>query len=250
MNQKSAIRFGTKSAPPLVLATLLLAASGISAAAVPGGSLDPTTIPQFVEPLVIPPVMPSQGVRFDLSSGKFVPYYEIETVQIKQQVLPTGLPKTTVWGYGAVGRPDTRSYPAWTIESRKDLPTRVKWVNSLKDANGHFLPHLLPIDQTLHWANPPKDCLEAGMLMPGVTTNGTDCRGLSQDPYTGPVPIITHLHGAHVQPHSDGYPEAWYLPDANNIPRGFGRQGSLYDQIPGAPDVEGAALFQYSNDQR
>jgi len=58
------------------------------------------------------------------------------------------------------------------------------------------------------------------------------------------------VHGAHVQPDSDGYPEAWYLPAANDIPSGFATRGSKFDQIPGAPLVDGAALFQYSNDQR
>ena len=32
---------------------------------------------------------------------------------------------------------------------------RVKWINELVDANGNYLPHLLPVDPTLHWANPP-----------------------------------------------------------------------------------------------
>ena len=32
---------------------------------------------------------------------------------------------------------------------------RVKWINDFKDANGNYLPHLLPVDPTLHWANPP-----------------------------------------------------------------------------------------------
>ena len=34
-------------------------------------------------------------------------------------------------------------------------PVRVKWINDLVDANGNYLPHLLPVDPTLHWANPP-----------------------------------------------------------------------------------------------
>ena len=33
--------------------------------------------------------------------------------------------------------------------------SRVKWINGLVDANGNYLPHLLPVDPTLHWANPP-----------------------------------------------------------------------------------------------
>jgi len=239
----------------LFFAATFLMVAGASAQALPGGTLDPTTIPQFVDPLVIPPVMPAKGVVFDKTVKKVVPYYEIEVVQFNQQVLPASLPSTTVWSYGAVGHPETRNYPAWTIENLKDVPTRVKWVNNLKDPKtGKFLPHLLPIDQTLHWANPPQDCID-GMMMSGMhpmpPMTMTDCRGQSQDPYTGPVPIITHVHGAHVQPNSDGYPEAWYLPDAKNIPAGYATEGTRYDDIfGGSGRGKGFAVFQYRNDQR
>jgi hypothetical protein len=44
------------------------------------------------------------------------------------------------------------------------------------------------------------------------------CRKAATTKYTGPVPIVTHVHGtAGVQDNSDGYTEAWYLPDAVNI---------------------------------
>jgi len=205
---------------------------------VPGGSLDPTTIPKYRSSLTIPPAMPKTGV---LQGG--IDYYEIAVRQFQQQVLPTGMPKTTVWSYGSVNHPGTFNYPSWTIEAEVDRPVRVKWINDLKDPKtGKFLPHLLPVDQTFHWANPPKDCIDG--------SRQTDCRGKSQAPYTGPVPIITHLHGSHVNPDSDGYPEAWYLPNASNIPAGYARRGSKFDQIPGAPNVAGTALFQYRNDQR
>ena len=39
---------------------------------------------------------------------------------------------------------------------------RVKWVNDLVDEHGNYLPHLLPVDQTLHWANPPGGIVELG----------------------------------------------------------------------------------------
>src|SRR6266545_672611 len=207
------------------------------AAPVPGGTLDPTTIPQYVDPLPIPQVMPKQG-----TIGTTIDNYEIAARQIQQQVLSTGLPQTTVWGYGAPASPSSFSYPARTIEALTNRPVRVTWINDLRDNNGAFLPHLLPVDQTLHWANPPQDCLD-GTLHP-------DCRGQSQLPYMGPVPIVTHLHGAHVQPDSDGYPEAWYLPAANNIPVGFATKGSNFGQIPGVPVTPGAAVFQYPNSQR
>ena len=47
-------------------------------------------------------------------------------------------------------------------------------------------------------------------------------------PYKGPVPMVTHVHGAHTYDDSDGFTEAWYLPNAKNIPDGFARFGSKY----------------------
>lgn len=209
-----------------------------SFAFVPGGTLDPTTIPKYVEPLKVPGVMPKKGT---LNDGT-IDYYEIAARQFSQQVLPAGMPKTKVWGYGSPSNPATFSFPANTIEAKADRPVRVKWINDLKDGKGKFLPPLLPVDQTLHWANPPQECID-GMIM-------TDCRGKSPDYYTGPVPLVTHLHGAHVTPESDGFPEAWYLPDAENIPRGYATKGSNFGQIKGAPIRPGAAVYQYRNDQR
>ncbi len=118
---------------------------------------------------------------------------------------------------------------------------RVKWINDLVDDDGNFLPHLLPVDPTLHWANP-------GGLECGEVTSCAE-RPECCEPYKGPVPIITHLHGAHVQPDSDGYPEAWYLPDANNL-EDYTTRGPLFGQIQEAEDEAGAAVFQYPNDQR
>ena len=114
---------------------------------------------------------------------------------------------------------------------------RVKWVNDLVDpVTGFHLPPLLPVDQTLHWANPGGEA-------------GRDSHGMDPAPYLGPVPIVTHLHGAHVGDHSDGYPEAWYLPDAADIPAPYARQGSRFDQYDITNTEPGTAVYQYSNDQ-
>ncbi len=72
------------------------------------------------------------------------------------------------------------------------------------------------------------------------------------------MPIVTHLHGGHSTEESDGYPEAWYLPAARNIPAGYARAGSLYRRVPGRRPrrrsasawTPGSAVFQYDNDQR
>jgi FtsP/CotA-like multicopper oxidase with cupredoxin domain len=214
--------------------------------------IDGTTVPKYVDPLIIPPVMPRAGFRWDPTAGKFVDYYEIEVTQFQQQILPAAIAgPTTVWSYSAVGQPQTKNYPAFTIEARKNVPTRVKWINNLKDpVTGKFLPHLLPVDQTLHWANPPQDCRPHMMGAGMMSMTGTDCEGNSQVAYKGPVPLITHVHGAHVTPESDGYPEAWWLPAAVDIPAGYATEGSNYsDYLGGSGKGKGFAVFQYPNDQ-
>ncbi len=114
------------------------------------------------------------------------------------------------------------------------------WKNELVDAMGNYLPHLLPVDQTLHWANPP-----GGLA-------GRDKHGTGQSPYLGPVPMVTHVHGAHATEDSDGYAEAWYLPDANNIPAGYATTGTFFDYFNakyGHKWGQGSATFKYMNDQ-
>jgi spore coat protein A, manganese oxidase len=214
------------------------------AAPVPGGTLDPASIPKYATPLVIPPAMPRTST-LTRPGGKPVDYYEIAVRQFQQHILPQsmGLP-TRVWSYGSVNHPGTFNYPAFTIDAKWRAPVRVKWMNQLVDANGNYLPHLLPIDQTLHWANPPGG------------PSGTDMETLDPTPYTGPVPIVTHLHGGHSGQESDGFPEAWFLPAAKNIPAGYARVGSHYhtfkaqaQALYGQPWTPGSAVFQYDNDQ-
>jgi len=216
-------------------------------AAIAGGTLDATTIPKYVMPLIIPPAMPRTSTIVQRGSGP-IDYYEIAVRQFQQQILPDGIPMTTVWSYGSVNHPGTFNYPAFTIEANFNRSVRVKWINDLKDANGDFLPHILPVDPTLHWANPPGSTAGRDMRPTFASTPG---------PYTGPVPIVTHLHGGHNAQEGDGYPEAWYLPAANNIPVDFSPVGTWYDSFKteffskwGVAWEPGTATFQYENDQR
>ncbi|MDF2548547.1 MAG: multicopper oxidase family protein [Anaerosolibacter sp.] len=89
--------------------------------------------------------------------------------------------------------------PGPTIEVDEGECVHVKWMNGLPDK------HFLPIDHTLHGA---------GEHMPEVRT-------------------VVHLHGAEVEPDSDGYPEAWYT-------NGFQQCGPCFKQ----------EVYKYPNDQR
>jgi FtsP/CotA-like multicopper oxidase with cupredoxin domain len=214
-------------------------------AQLPGGTLPPGSIPKYGTPLVIPPAMPRTRV-IPVRGGRPISYYEIGVRQFRQSILPASMNlPTTVWSYGSVNHPGSFNYPAFTIEAKWQTPVRVKWINQLVGPNGNYLPHLLPVDQTLHWANP-----SAG---PG----NTDSRGTDPTRYTGPVPIVTHLHGGHSNEESDGYPEAWYLPAATNIPSGYATVGSFYDTFKAKSEAlfgqswtPGSAVFQYDNVQR
>jgi spore coat protein A len=215
--------------------------------------LDPGAIGKYQIPLVIPPVMNNNGTPDS---------YDIAVRQFTQQILPGGIwatlgataqthPATTVWSYGPAAdptplvAPDPTSqfnYPAYTMETSSNVQVGVRWINDLRDPiTNDCLPHILPLDQTLHWANPPMDCR--------MGDPRTDCAGQNPAQYTGPVPIVTHVHGAHVDPHSDGYPEAWWLPNCNQAPD-YARSGTLFDDSTGMNDgTTGYADYLYRQDQ-
>jgi FtsP/CotA-like multicopper oxidase with cupredoxin domain len=215
-------------------------------AAIPGGTLPPSGIPKFVMPLVKVPAMPQSGFN----------KYKIAARQFKQRILPPGLPTTTVWGYGSTSDASSFHSPAYTIETKRGTRITVTWVNDLTDGKGKFLPHLLPVDPTLHWANPPNG---SNPELYGVgPRDSRPTFTTTPGPYKGPVPLITHAHGIErVEDWSDGYPEAWYLPAAENIPSGYAQRGTWFQFFSekadraGVPDWErGQATFRYPNSQR
>ena len=134
--------------------------------------LCPVILTKYLDALPIPG--PAQPVT-GVVGGEAT--YQIDMTQFEQQ-LHTDLPPTTVWGYAG-------SYPGPTIEATKDLPVTVEWINDIRDANGVLrVDHYLPVDTCLH---------------------GPDHEG--DTPRT-----VVHLHGGHVPPEADGYPEATFLP--------------------------------------
>ena len=177
----------------------------------------------------------------DASTKNYV-QYKIAARQFQQQVLPHGFNPTTVWGYGSASgskadQTATNHWPAFTVETRTNTVNRVYWINDLLDKDGNYLQHLFYVDPTLHWANPSGPADSHSMLEPEATPL----------PYTGPVPITTHVHGAHVPSISDGGPETWFLPNAKNIPDAYIAHGTHYNSVQAVPP--GQALYEYPNSQ-
>src|SRR5207244_6182089 len=145
--------------------------------------------------------------------------YTARMVEFQQQVLPASFNKTWLWGHATGGHP--AQWPDLTVEQRRRSPTTVTYVNRLPiSVTKSHLEKFLTIDQTLHWADP-------------------QAAGTSFKPYTGPIPGVTHLHGAEVQSASDGVPEAWFT--ANGI---RGRSFRSQVHTPG-----NTAVYRYPNPQ-
>jgi spore coat protein A, manganese oxidase len=140
------------------------------------------------------------------------------TFKIREFSAPLGLVdpstgkalKTTLWGYGTASQ--APSYPGRTLNLRRGVPITVRYQNELMNSAGP-LPHRLPVDSTIDWANP-------GNL------GGR-----------APVPLVAHRHGGEQVSNSDGLPEAWATPDTNQ---------------DGMPDYRGrlfSATYTFDNSQ-
>jgi spore coat protein A, manganese oxidase len=132
--------------------------------------------------------------------------------------------RTMVWGYGGRAQQDglpAATYPGRTFEVRRKGSTRVFWTNNLDtnaNGTGKPLPHLLPIDSTIHWADP----LRQGHVV---------------GPYRGPVPVVTHLHGGLTQSASDGLPDQWFTPGFRITGPAFKKANFKYTNDPEATTI-------------
>jgi len=158
--------------------------------------LDMRAQPQFANRMPRPVrATPSPGTRhYDIAARQFRGWLGLAHPATGARM------ETTLWGYG--GR-----YPGPTIEARRGDPITVRWTNELV-ADGQPLAHILPIDHSIHMAH-----TRAG------ARSG--------------VPLVTHLHGGHTEPESDGEPEAWFTP-------GFAERGPLFAK----------EVYRYENDQQ
>jgi spore coat protein A, manganese oxidase len=195
--------------------------------------LDGSTIPKFTTQLLadIPVYVPVKAK--DPQTGVMTDYYTIIASQFTEQILPTGYPKTTVWGYGGMCKDPltghflgfVRNSPSPSIVATKGTPVNVAWVN------GIYTKYMFATDPTLDWTNPNN------MATPTGPTFNTYPPGYAQAQY--PVTIATHLHGGETSAKYDGGPFNWVSWN--------GLHGPDYNTY--TPTLPNAQVFHYSNQQ-
>jgi FtsP/CotA-like multicopper oxidase with cupredoxin domain len=192
----------------------------VSAVAPTPAFLDPKTIPKYVNQLVAAiPVYEPTNIT-DGAGNTVQQDYTINMTYFREQILPTGTPlvggdgNTMVWGYQGKVRlldgtilPSFANSPSASFVATTGIPSNVTWVNNID------VPQFLPVDPTIHWADPTFSGTTVRIwtppfpTFPGIFTNSIT--GATLNAQT-PVPLSPHLHGAEVQSFSDGGPNSWF----------------------------------------
>lgn len=129
-----------------------------------------------VGPGGIPVALPDPGV----APKTGVMHYTIDINQYQDQILPSGFPKTTLWGYNptiGLGGYTTPTHLGGIIIGQKGTPIQITFRNKLR-----VKKHILPVDTTI----------PGGEMAPDRTA--------------------VHLHGGLVPWISDGGPFDWFDP--------------------------------------
>ena len=202
---------GATSAAMMVAQMRFLRAFGAPLIA---GLSDPAIQPKFAN--YVPNALHPDFIYtpFDTKKRRYAVAVQ-QSVQMTGLVAPNGVTPvpTTIWGYGPPHQGVT--WPGRTFEVQSGNKIRVNWLNQLREHKivGRPLPHLLPVDESLHWA----------YSLPGYEHNSIARNG---------VPTVAHLHGGHTRNGFDGNPEYFFSP-------GFRVRGPHWEQIE----------YTYHNDQ-
>ena len=202
----------------------------LAAAVNPQIPLAGSAIPKFVDAL---PGLSDLGAIVAGSDS-----IELTMREFEAQVLPTGMPKTWVWGYLPAGQTSRTTYLGPVIVATRGVPTEMKFVNNLGDAAlTNVLAYKYGTDQTLHWADPLNDELNDWNHMATPPAPGS----VGAENYLGPIPACVHLHGGEVPPVLDGGPDAWFTSDGNYVAHAF------YSKDGNAP--KNYNIYRYPNSQ-
>jgi spore coat protein A len=189
-------------------------------AAVPGVTLDPATIPKFVNTLDANALaignpeliyQPTGTAVVTLQNGKHarVPLYHVGAYQI-QEDLGLGLKdangnpiKTTLYGFGTSAA--TATFPGRSFSVRSNHAIAVQWTNGLTSQT-----YLLPVDATVLGPNADSQG------KPYYTVSKDQTTGVQSVTFTSGIPIAPHVHGGHTDAAYDGTPTQWFTATGPN----------------------------------
>jgi spore coat protein A len=154
--RKFVARSGALAATAAIGKKRMLGMEGVAAK-----PLDPGMLMPWVDPLPIPAVLQSQGLRATSGDPAIkLPYYRIAMREVHQKV-HRDLPPTRMWGFNT-------SSPGPIIEARSGHGILVEWANELP------LKHFLPIDHTIMGAEADKPEVRCVVHLHGGRTAAKD----------------------------------------------------------------------------
>jgi spore coat protein A len=165
-------------------------------------------IPKFAQELTIPGVL--QGTPIVRADGAARPRdplepqidYSVTVKQVRLQMLPPPFPPTTMLAYGGT----VREVGSNVVQVEYSSPgPRIEAVrrtaHNLTVYNEITTPHFLPVDPTLHWANPNNMPVPLAPFIPFPP-------GYADAQF--PVAHVTHTHGLMVESEMDGTAREWF----------------------------------------
>lgn len=229
LSRRRFIQLGAAAGAGLILPAGLLEKASAFVLAAQSQPADPRRLKKYVDRLPVPGVMPASG------HDGATTLYAVGAHQFQARV-HSQIPPTTVWGYrssGHVFQGPEQTYLGPSFVVRRGTPTRVTWNNHLGG-----LSHPLPVDPSLHWADPLKDSPPAGHTYPTATSRGKTTSTFS---YTlTSIPMAPHVHGGEQAPGVDGGPDTWWTSGFQQTGPAFGSAGSasahnVYDYVNTQP---------------
>ena len=199
----------------------------------PGGTLDPRSIPKYVD-AAGHPAGDAAHATASAATAKRIDYYEIAVRQFSSRSCRPGCPTTTVWGYGSVNHPGTFNYPAFTIEATwrsagagqvDQRPGRRRTATSCRTC-----------------CRSTRRC--TGRTRPAAPRRGQRTVSSTPGPVPGPVPIVTHLHGGAQRPRrATATPRRGTCPRRATSRRATRRSGTLLRRLQGQVPARSASAW-------
>jgi FtsP/CotA-like multicopper oxidase with cupredoxin domain len=212
LSRREFMRWSGAATAGLFLATRAGWVSRTSAAPLIAKLSDPAVQPKFVN-TVPNPLDP--GFKYTAAANGEYTVGVGPTVQYTGLLNRGGRPvPTPLFGYGQGG---VYTWPGKSFEIQSGAgETVVNWENNLLGVD----EHLLPLDESLHWA---------------YSLEGYEDFTVASDG----IPIVVHLHGGHSDFQYDGNPEFFYSPGSEivgpqwaHVPGGFTNKFRYDDDVP------------------